>query len=535
MSSVRFRAPHVGFLARYGNLLLVGSTAILCLVPLLLTPVLPFIDFYAHILRYQILAQSGQGSVFAENYAPAWKLLPNLGLDVIGTGVLSFLPPLVAAKVIAALIMYAPFAGTLYLARVLHGHIPVLSVALAGILVFNNILVWGFANFLLGLGIAIGGVGYWIAASDKPGRQLGVSAVIGIVLLFVHALSFALWGLLLGAVELMLAIEAGKPRLGALAVRAGRLLSLAVVPSALFLQMDTVKAEHGVTVAFSNLFGYAERGQLGERLRDELWQRTDTFLRVAESFSPPLDRALGMLLWGTIAFGLLNGIIRLDRRIRLAAAMMLLLVAAMPPNLFGVGYVDDRIPLVLLTLLAAGLILQPVFWRARVLLWGLIGLFALRTALVGWGYYQVGDTYRDYLDQITQIDTGRIAASLIFSESNDPDIFSTTCKPLRFLLAIKNGTAVSTFANPTQQPLLIIGPLSDARSRIDHLEEAVRPHLPANGPSQKQEAIERYFTAGFDTVVVCDEAPAVPAPVGTVILAHGYHWTLYRRLQGVEQ
>ena len=155
-----------------------------------------------------MLAHAGAGTPFAANYLPAWALLPNLGLDVLGTAILVGGPAAsAAAKLIVAMIILTLFAGVLYLAHVLQGRVTLLTVALAGILVYSHILVWGFSNFLLGLGLAIGGVGFWIANRDRPRRQFGVSAVLGLVLLFVHAFAFAAWGLILAGIEVMQAVE----------------------------------------------------------------------------------------------------------------------------------------------------------------------------------------------------------------------------------------------------------------------------------------------------------------------------------------
>ena len=71
---------------------------------MLVTPVLPLTDFYAHIARYYILANLAESQTLQQNYEAAWQLLPNLGLDVLGVGILKILPPLIAAKLIAGLI-----------------------------------------------------------------------------------------------------------------------------------------------------------------------------------------------------------------------------------------------------------------------------------------------------------------------------------------------------------------------------------------------------------------------------------------------
>src|SRR3546814_18500701 len=68
--------------ARVGVLTL--GCAVLLMIPLLATPVLPLIDFYNHIARYYVLSHLDEARL-AANYASAWALLPNLGLDALAT------------------------------------------------------------------------------------------------------------------------------------------------------------------------------------------------------------------------------------------------------------------------------------------------------------------------------------------------------------------------------------------------------------------------------------------------------------------
>src|SRR3546814_6579928 len=84
--------------ARVGVLTL--GCAVLLMIPLLATPVLPLIDFYNHIARYYVLSHLDEARL-AANYASAWALLPNLGLDALATPLLGVMPPLAAARLIA--------------------------------------------------------------------------------------------------------------------------------------------------------------------------------------------------------------------------------------------------------------------------------------------------------------------------------------------------------------------------------------------------------------------------------------------------
>ncbi len=126
------------------------------------------------------------------------------------------------------------------------------------------------------------GLGYWIATQDRPARQLVVTAGLGLILFFIHGLAFALWGLLLIAIELSIAGRAGDLRLTSLAQRTGRLALIAVGPVLLFLGTNTAGGEGGVTGSVSNLIAHAEKGNFWLRIIEELHNRVDGILRVVE-------------------------------------------------------------------------------------------------------------------------------------------------------------------------------------------------------------------------------------------------------------
>lgn len=498
--------------------------AALCLVPALTAPVLPFIDFYAHAFRYAILADAGRDPWLAENYRVAWSLLPNLGLDAIGAALFSVLPPLAAARMVALIAIAAPFAGVLVLARCLRGRVGTLSVALAGILAHNFILGWGFANFLLGLGLALAALGLWIAGRDAPGRQLAIAIAAGVIIFLTHGLVFALWGLLLFSVELALALESGRRGLWTLPRRAARLLLVAALPAGLFLASATAGGEGGVTGTIDNIAAHLRDGSLGARLLEEAWTRIDAGLRVAESGWPAADRLFGAVLWGGLALGLVTGRLRLHRHLRIAAAALAALVPLMPPSLFGVGHLAERMPLVLLALLAAGL--APARQPARqaagasALAQAISVLLPLHLLMVTLAWARSGDGYRDFMAAAETLPGASLAAPAFAPESQSRDS-QKACKPLSFLLGLDRGVAVPTFANSTQQPLEITGPLATAIAAYER-REAAAPGLA--GAAQ----VEAFIASGFDAVVLC-HAPGrtVEDVPGARITGAGRGWTLY--------
>ena len=510
--------------------LAIGLTVIACLVPLFVTPVLPLIDFYAHVARYYILGNIASDPSLGENYVPMWRLLPNLGLDVLGATVMSAVPPLIGAKLLAALVILAPFLGALSLCHALHGRTSLLNVALAGQLSFSFILTWGFANFILGVGIGLWALGLWISNAGRPQLQLAVGVVLGTLIMLVHGLAFGLWGLLLGCVEIMLIRAAMPISVSVIIWRLARLCIVAVLPVALFQLSNTAEAEQGVAGAFTNLRGYIQDGGLWPRLAEEALQRIDSFLRVAETSFPLLDRVVGLVLWGLLLAGFLSGALRLDRRLWLATALAGALVFLMPPNLFGVGHLAERMPFLLLSLLAAGVSLAPGAHdrpaRAAATLNAALpalmaALFAVHMVLVTVGWARDGQNYRRFLDTAQDIRPGGLAYAVYFDDARQRDI-GRHCKPLLFLLLLQNGTAVSTFANPTQQPLSLTGPLKAALV-------SARAMIPSTLEVDRAEMLENLAAAGFETVVFCDVALPADQPTEAQLAGQGRGWALYQR------
>ncbi|NOE28365.1 hypothetical protein [Ruegeria sp. HKCCD6157] len=495
-------------------------TLLASLIPLCVTPVLPLTDFYAHIARYYILANLPDSAMLQQNYEAAWQLLPNLGLDILGTGIMKVLPPLLGAKLIAGLIIAAPFAGILYLSRVLHGQLSALTVFLAGLVAYNHILIWGFSNFLLGLGVLLGAIGFWIATQDRPIRQLAVTACLGLLLFFIHGLAFALWGLLLSMVELSLAFRSGYPGLPVLLRKAARLVSIAIAPTVVFLQTKT--ASGGVATPVSNLLTHAEQGTLWARLSTEAYLRVDGFLRVTESTWRTFDWGFGILLWGVLIGGLIIGRWRIDWRMKLAVALCGLLILITPPNLFGVGHLSERIPLLMLALLAASLSLNSNVRQSsqRSAVAAIAGLFLLRNLMLTVGWYQDGKIYSSYLEALNRYDTRSLGAGAYVEDAKDSWVFKPNCKPLSFLM-IFSGTAVPTFANPTQQPLRIIGPLS-------HVNDMVHS-IALSADHTVSSALSLLRNTEVDTIVVCSKKTPPKQTRGFEIVATTAPWVLYQR------
>lgn len=502
------------------------------LVPFALTPLVPAVDFNQHVLRYWILADNGATQTLADNYTPAWSLIPNLGLDILGTALLSIVDPMWAGRIIAILVLFAPSAGALLLARSLQGRLTPFSWLIAAFLGFSHIFTWGFANYLLGSGLMLAGLAWWYAERNSPWRQLAGTIVLGAVLMIVHALAFAVFGLMLGMMELALALAAGWPGLRDLIVRGARLVSVAVVPALLFLFSRTAEAPQGVTAAFSNINDYQE-DRLVSRILEEVVSRLDLLVRIADSLNPWADRLIGAGMWAVVLIGLGAGALRLAPPLRLAVALAFVLVLVLPPNLFGSGYTNDRMPLLLWSLLAGGLILKSDHRLARRLTIAVGILFAAHIGLVMTSYHRAGTYFRDFLAQTTEVDLGPTAAAQYFTGTERSE-YLPYCSGFLPLLAFTKGTAVPTFSFPTQQPLELDGALKAAGARIAEFSSIERTlaERKLTDVKARQDRIARQLGFGYSAVVVCDGAGPVPSDARIVEIARGPFWAVYKANTG---
>ena len=119
--------------------------------------------------------------------------------------------------------------------------------------------------------------------------------------------------------------------------------------------------------------------------------------------------------------------------------------------------------------------------------------------MVSIGWAQDGQSYRKYLTAITKLGPGELGSAAFIGAASDRDA-ARSCMPLLYLLLLKNGIAVPTFANPTQQPLALTGPLEVAEERRIAAEALMAPDAPAEA------RLAALTTAGFDTIVTCDLA-----------------------------
>src|SRR6185437_16978514 len=104
------------------------------------------------------------------------------------------------AFVLTTLLLLA--GGTAMLHRVLFSAWSAWS-CLAFLLLYSRILLWGFLNYLFGLGLALLALAAWIALARRPAAlRFALGVVFALALFFAHLLAFGLYGVMAMGYEL---------------------------------------------------------------------------------------------------------------------------------------------------------------------------------------------------------------------------------------------------------------------------------------------------------------------------------------------
>ena len=173
------------------GLIVIAALLLLALqsIPLFTTGLPPLFDYPNHLARFAILSQGG-----SEFYEVRWALLPNLAGDLIVPLLARAITLEIAGKLFLVMIFALMLGGTVWLNRMLTGEWRFWPLLVTAFL-YNLQLLWGFINYLFGLGVAICGAALWLALERQPTwLRIAASGIIALVCFLSHMpFSFAGW------------------------------------------------------------------------------------------------------------------------------------------------------------------------------------------------------------------------------------------------------------------------------------------------------------------------------------------------------
>jgi hypothetical protein len=299
-------------------------------VPLFSTVLPPLFDYPNHLARMHLLAEGGNAF-----YAVHWGPLPNLAQDLIVPPLARLMPLDIASKLFLVMIFGLVAGGAIWLNRVATGGWRLWPM-LVFVLLYNRIFLWGFLNYLFGIGVALCGTALWLALEERRWPiRLFVSSLTALACYFSHIAAFGFYALVICGLEAAPAsTELRRGAWRALAQRAAMAGVQFLVPAALFLGSWEDRARGPLSYA-------------------GVWRKADLLFSPFDNYNRAFDIVCFVLFLVLICWLAAAGRLRLMPRLGWAAGVVFTIYLLLPSQMYGGSGADHRVPTALFMLLVA--------------------------------------------------------------------------------------------------------------------------------------------------------------------------------------
>jgi hypothetical protein len=457
---------------------------VLASIPVFSTNLPPLVDYPNHLARFWLLATGGNSF-----YAVHWAPLPNLAGDLIVPVLARMMPLELVGKLFLVGIFALIVGGAVWLNRMATGDWRLWPLLTAAFL-YNRTFLWGFINYLFGLGIALCGAALWLQfETARAWVRVAASSVVAMLCFFSHIAAFGVYALI------VLGLEA-TPVVNELRARAwAALCRRAALDAAQFVMPGALIASWWHATEDGASYG-------------KIWRKADLLFSVFDNYSRPFDIACFALLLQLFAVLAWQRRLGISPRLAPAVAIVLAVYLMLPSQMMSGSGADHRIAVALFALLVASS--APRFSNRRVahIVGGIILLILVsRFAVVETTWLRADRVYTADLAAIDALPSGSKLAVAFPS-----DAVNFTAIPLLHVptlaVARRDAFVPTLFAYPNQQPITV-------RPPYDRLAAASPPRLLWSafvvGDVEAQHQVWPAL-AGWDAIVFLDRSPfQVPA------------------------
>jgi hypothetical protein len=415
-----------------------GAFALLMIavaVPLFSTVLPPLFDYPNHLARMHVLSEGAN-----QFYDVHWEPLPNLAQDLIVPPLAQLMPLDIASKLFLVATFGLIVGGTIWLNRVATGTWRMWPL-LAFLLLYNRMFLWGFLNYLFGIGVALAGAALWLSLErERWWLRILASSLAALACYLSHVAALGFYALVIIGIELSPAWgELRSRRWPSVACRIAIAGAQFAIPAVLLLDYWHPLAVGGIS------YGAFPR-------------KADLLFSVFDNY----DRAFDIVCFG-LFLGLL-GWLAATRRLRLmprlagAAGLVLAVYLLLPSQIFGGSGVDHRLPVAMfLLLIAASAVKLPNRRTATMIGVAAAILLVTRMTLVEYAWLRADHVYSADLAGIDMLPRGaKLAVAYPASAVNFASIPEVH---LAALTVTRREAFVPTlFAYQGQQPIALKPP-----------------------------------------------------------------------------
>jgi hypothetical protein len=415
-------------------------------VPLFSTVLPPLFDYPNHLARMHLLGEGGN-----QFYAVHWQPLPNLAEDLIVPPLARVMPLDVASKLFVVAIFGLITGGTLSLNRVATGMWRMWPL-IAFLLLYNRMFLWGFLNYLFGVGIALAGTALWLALErERWWLRTLASALAALTCYLSHIAAFGFYALVIIGVELSPAwSELRARRWPALGRRIAITGAQFIIPAVL-------------------VFGYWHPPATGISYA-AFWRKVDLLFSVFDNYDRAFDIFCFAMFLGLIGWLAATRRLGLAPRLAWAASLVFACYLLSPSQIYGGSGADHRLPLaIFLLLIAASAPKFPNRGTAAAIGVGTVVLLVARLGFIEHVWLRADQVYAADLAGIDMLPQGaKLAVAYPASAVNFVPVPEVHLAALA--IARRSAFVPTLFANEGQQPVALRQPyaaLADAATPQD--------------------------------------------------------------------
>jgi hypothetical protein len=298
--------------------------ALMMAVPLVWPSIPPLTDLPGHIGRFKVQLDLASSPALQSFYGFEWKLIGNLGLDLLIIPMRALFGLERGVKLIVLLIPLLTAIGMLWTAYEAHGRIaPTAWFALP--LALGHPFTFGFANYTLSMALALNAFALWLRLGRMERLRLRALLFIpiGLVVWITHSFGWGVLGLLAFAAEAVRQKDRGAGWLNS-GVGAG-MQCLSLFPPALLMLLWRAD---GVAGGTGDWFNWGIKLHwMAMALRDRwMW----------------FDVGSVALLIGIIIWAIRSKMLVFSRELAAGALLLLAVYILLPRILLGSAYADMR-------------------------------------------------------------------------------------------------------------------------------------------------------------------------------------------------
>jgi hypothetical protein len=298
---------------------------------------LPLIDYPRHLTTLQIHQTFSSNIEVGRFYAFRWIFTPNLGLDLLATPLLLFLPAEAVGKIVIVLTLIMVYVGAISLNRQLNPDNWGPSL-FSGIFLYNASLEWGFINYVIGIGFAIWGFWLWVRYRERVrGFWVFAFTALCIVIGLMHFYALAIYAVCVAGYECSMLWDKLRDE------RRFRLSRLTL----------PIRAAVSVIVSILVLLGPVSSGR-GPLVWGRSWGPQTSWDSIVKwkgealaspiYFHQPFEKALLLALFIILVWALATRTLVLNWRMVIPLAVFAVLFIVMPAEFWDTAFADYRLP-----------------------------------------------------------------------------------------------------------------------------------------------------------------------------------------------